>query len=158
VINSTSGKGSDFLVYLPLTLAIIDGLLIKTGNERYIVPTLSVRESLKPQKSMISTLHEKGEMINVRGHLIPILKLHELFDIKPKVENIEDSIAIIIDAGHAQRCLIVDDLIGKQEVVIKNMNELFKKNRTIAGAAILGDGQVGLILDANTLVNLDLNN
>lgn len=153
-IDSTPGKGAVFTIYLPLTLAIIDGLIVAVGEEHYILPTLSVKESFRPHADMISTVHERGEMVNVRGHLSPLLRLHELFGIKPKSDKPEDCIIIVIESGNQQRCLLVDDLVGKQEVVIKSLGDAFKRNRALSGASILGDGRVGLILDVSTLVSL----
>jgi two-component system chemotaxis sensor kinase CheA len=153
-IDSIEGKGSTFNIYLPLTLAIIDGLVISIGNERYILPTLSVRESFRPTADMLSTVHERGEMVNVRGRLYPLLRLYEAFNIEPQTKNPEESIVIVIEAGQDVRCLLVDQLLGKQEVVIKSLGETFKANPAIAGAAIMGDGRVGLILDVNTLVRV----
>ena len=153
-IDSVEGKGSTFNIYLPLTLAIIDGLVISIGNERYILPTLSVRESFRPTAQMLSTVHERGEMVNVRGRLYPLLRLYDAFHIEPQTKNPEESIVIVIEAGQDVRCLLVDQLLGKQEVVIKSLGETFKSNPAIAGAAIMGDGRVGLILDVNTLVRI----
>ncbi|HAM70736.1 MAG TPA: chemotaxis protein CheA [Verrucomicrobiales bacterium] len=153
-IESTVGQGSVFSIYLPLTLAIIDGLMISVGNERFILPTLSVRESFRPTREMISTVHERGEMVNVRGRLYPLLRLYEAFKIKPQTESPEEGIVIVVEAGQDVRCILVDQLLGKQEVVIKSLGETFKANPAVAGAAILGDGRVGLILDVNTLVRI----
>jgi two-component system, chemotaxis family, sensor kinase CheA len=153
-VDSTPGKGAVFTLYLPLTLAIIDGLIVNVGNDNYILPTLSVKESFRPRADMISTVHERGEMVNVRGHLCPLLRLHDLFGIKRKSDNPEDGIIIVIESGNQQRCLMVDDLVGKQEVVIKSLGEAFKRNRALSGASILGDGRVGLILDVSSLVSL----
>lgn len=153
-VDSTPGKGAVFTIYLPLTLAIIDGLIVAVGDEHYILPTLSVKESFRSKPDMISTVHERGEMVNVRGHLNPLLRLHELFNIKPKSTDINDGIIIVIESGNQQRCLLVDDLVGKQEVVIKSLGEAFKRNRALSGASILGDGRVGLILDVSSLVSL----
>lgn len=153
-IESIQGQGSVFNIYLPLTLAIIDGLIINVGSERFILPTLSVRESFRPTAQMISTVHERGEMVNVRGRLYPLLRLYEAFEIKPRSEKIEECIVIVIEAGQDVRCLLVDQLVGKQEVVIKSLGETFRANPAVAGAAIMGDGRVGLILDVNTLVRV----
>jgi two-component system chemotaxis sensor kinase CheA len=151
-IQSQLGQGSRIKIFLPLTLAIIDGLMVAVGEHRYILPTLLVRESFRPTKDMISTVHERGEMVNVRGRLLGMIRLHELFDVKPGSTDPTQGIIVVIGAGHENRCLFVDQLIGKQEVVIKNLGETFKKNRALAGAAILGDGRVGLILDVDYLV------
>jgi len=153
-VQSELGKGSTFFIYLPLTLAIIDGLIVSVGDRRYILPTLSVRESFKPTPEMFCTVQGKGEMIDVRGRLIPMLRLYEYFNHEPDTREATDGIVVVVESGHDARCVLVDRLLGKQEVVIKSLGEAFKSNRGLAGAAILGDGQVGLILDVNSLVRL----
>jgi two-component system chemotaxis sensor kinase CheA len=149
------GTGSMFTIALPLTLAIIDGLVLGVGEHRYILPALSVRESFRPTKEMISTVQGRGEVVNVRGQLIPLLRLYDYFAVRPDSTNPTESIGVVIESGAHFRCLLVDRLINKQEVVIKNLGDVFKQNRALAGAAILGDGRVGLILEANALVNLE---
>ncbi len=155
-ISSRPGQGTVFKITLPLTLAIIDGLIVKVGKERYILPTLSVRESFRPAADMISRVQGRAEVVNVRGRLIPLLRLHELFGVRPKSAEAAEGIIVVAQSGTSLRCLLVDGLLHKQEVVIKNLNDLMVyKNRALAGAAILGDGQVGLILDVNALVHLE---
>jgi len=155
-ISSNPGRGTLFRITLPLTLAIIDGLIVKVGAERYIVPTLSVRESFRPQPGMISRVQGRGEVVNVRGRLVPLLRLYEFFGIEPRSTDPLAGIIIVAQSGADVRCLLVDTLLHKQEVVIKNLNDMMvHKNRALAGAAILGDGRVGLILDVNALVHLE---
>ena len=155
-ISSQPGAGTLFKLSLPLTLAIIDGFIVRVGEERYIIPTLSVRESFRPQPGMISMIQNKAEVVNVRGRIIPLLRLSEAFGLRPVSRDVTDSIAVVVESGEGVRCLLVDALLHKQEVVIKNLNELMvHKNRLLAGAAILGDGRVGLILDVSALVNLN---
>ena len=154
-IQSTSGQGSTFTIYVPLTLAIIDGLLVGVGEHRYIVPTSSVCESFQPQAGMIRTVQGCGELINARGRLIPLLRLYTLFGIPPATTDPARSIVVVVEAGKDTRGLLVDQLLGKQEVVIKSLGETFRANRYLAGAAILGDGRVGLILDPPALVRLE---
>jgi two-component system chemotaxis sensor kinase CheA len=155
-IDSTPGEGTTFRIFLPLTLAIIDGLIARVGDQRYIFPTLSVCESFRPTAEMISTVYGKGEVVKVRGKLRPMLRLHEYFDIVPRTMDPTRALIIVVESANQQRCILVDELIGKQEVVIKSLDERFKQNKALAGAAILGDGKVGLILDPRTLVQVSI--
>ena len=130
---------------LPLTLAIIDGLIVKVGEERYIIPTLSVREWFRPRADMITRVHGNAEVVNVRGRLLPLLRLSDLFGIKPASTDATKSIVVVAQSGTNFRCLLVDGLLHKQEVVIKNLNEMMvHKNRALAGAAISG-GSAGRV-------------
>ena len=153
-IESSPGHGSSFKIYLPLTLAIIDGLMVGVGDQRYIIPTLSVRESFRPIPEMISTVHGRGEMVNVRGSLIPLLRLYQYFGLTPRDTDPCQSMVVVVESAHEARCILVDDLLGQQEVVIKSLGDSFKNNRMLSGAAILGDGRVGLILDPRALVQI----
>jgi two-component system chemotaxis sensor kinase CheA len=155
-ISSQPGQGSRFTLTLPLTLAIIDGLIVRVGGERYIIPTLSVRESFRLQPGMITRVQNRAELVNVRGQHLPLLRLHELFGVPQPVDARNEGIGVVVQSGTSSRCLFVDALLHKQEVVIKNLNDMMvHKNRSLAGAAILGDGRVGLILDVNALVHLE---
>ena len=155
-ISSKPGKGTKFRISLPLTLAIIDGFIVKVGEERYIIPTLSVRESFRPQPGMITEIQNRAEVVNVRGRVIPLLRLNETFGLTKTKSDATQGIVVVVEAGLDSRCLLVDGLLHKQEVVIKNLNDmLVYKNHLLAGAAILGDGRVGLILDVNALVHLE---
>jgi two-component system chemotaxis sensor kinase CheA len=156
-ISSTPGQRTKFKISLPLTLAIIDGFIVKVGDERYILPTLSVRESFHPQPGMVSRVQNRAEVVNVRGRLIPLLRLNNLFGTTSTSHEATDGIVVVVEAGTDLRCLLVDGLLHKQEVVIKNLNDMMMhKNKFLAGAAILGDGRVGLILDVNALVHLEV--
>lgn len=151
-IESAPSQGTTFRIFLPLTLAIIDGLIARVGDQRYIFPTLSVCESFRPTPDMISTIGGKGEVVKVREKLRPLLRLYDYFQIKPRSTDPTKSLLIVVESANQQRCVMVDELIGKQEVVIKSLDERFKGNKALAGAAILGDGKVGLILDPSALV------
>jgi two-component system chemotaxis sensor kinase CheA len=154
-IKSKPGAGSTFSIHVPLTLAIIDGLIFSVGRERFIVPTLCVRESFRPEPGMISTVQNRGEIVTVRGQFSPLVRLYKRFDIQPDTTEPTQGIIIVVETNH-QRCgLLVDRLLGKQEVVIKGLGDIFKQSRALAGAAILGDGHVGLILDVNGLLHPD---
>lgn len=154
-ISSVLGKGSSFTILLPLTLAIIDGLLVGVGNDRYIIPTISVRESFRPKPGMVTTIHERGAVVSVRGKQTPVLRLGQYLGTSGvKAKTDDEGIIIVVESGDAMRGILVDELIGKQEVVIKSLGETFKDQNLLAGAAVLGDGAVGLILDVDTLVKL----
>jgi len=157
-IESLPGAGTTFTILLPLTLAIIDGLLVGIGDDRYIIPTLSVCESFRPRAAMISTVHERGEMVSVRGRQMPLLRLGNHLGVKSRSATIEEGIIVVVESGGASRALLVDQLIGKQEVVIKSLGRAFENQNLVAGGAVLGDGWVGLILDVDTLVKLPLDN
>jgi two-component system chemotaxis sensor kinase CheA len=153
-IQSAMGQGSTFTIYLPLTLAIIDGLIVGVGDQRYIVPTLGVRESFRPERRMLSTVQERGEVINVRGRLSPLLRLYDHFGVTPRTTDPTESVVVVVGSDRENRCLMVDQLLGKQEVVIRGLGDTFQGTRCLAGAAILGDGSVGLILDVDAFVRL----
>jgi two-component system chemotaxis sensor kinase CheA len=150
-IRSTPGKGATFLVKLPLTLAIIDGLVVGVGEERYIVPLFAVRELFRPAEDVVWSVQQKAEMALVRGTLLPILRLHRAFHLTPRSERPQDGVLIVAEVEGDRFCLLVDQLIGKQEVVIKALGETFRHVSGVAGGAILGDGRVGLILDVEAL-------
>ena len=155
-IQSVAGAGTTFTLFVPLTLAIIEGLLVGVGDQRYIIPTLSVRESFRPLPGMVTTVHGRGEMVHVRGRLTPMLRLGDHLHTPVNAVDPTQGIVVVVEAGQDSRCLLVDELIGKQEVVIKSLGEMFHNQTAFAGAAILGDGRVGLILDIHALVKLKL--
>ncbi|HEY2018391.1 MAG TPA: chemotaxis protein CheW, partial [Bryobacteraceae bacterium] len=150
-IRSTAGQGSAFFLKLPLTLAIIDGLVVGVGQERYIVPLFTVREMFRPDRETIWTVQQKCEMALVRGGLLPVLRLYRRFRVEPQSEDPLKSVLVVVEVEGQRFCLLVDELIGKQEVVIKTLGELFRNVPGVAGGAILGDGRVGLILDLDRL-------
>ena len=153
-IDTVLGQGTTFTIYLPLTLAIIDGMIVSVGGERYIIPTLSVRESFRPKPEMLTSVNGCGEMVNVRGRLCPLLRLYAYFGQPPKITNPAEGIVIVVESGARTRCLLVDELIGKQEVVIKSLGSSLQQNAALAGGAVLGDGRVALILNVDALVKL----
>jgi two-component system chemotaxis sensor kinase CheA len=155
-IDSVEGRGTTFTIGLPLTLAIIEGLLVQVADQRFVVPTLSVRESFRPLPSMLSVVQGRGEMVTVRGTLTPLLRLANHLHIPSAVADPTQGIVMVLEAGQDCRCVLVDALVGKQEVVIKSLGETFQNQQEFAGAAILGDGRVGLILDTTALVRLKL--
>jgi two-component system chemotaxis sensor kinase CheA len=150
-IRSTPGAGAAFLVKLPLTLAIIDGLVVGVGRERYIVPLFAVREMFRPGEDSVWTVQQRSEMALVRGSLLPVLRLHRRFGLTPRSEDPRQGVLVVAEVEGQRFCLLVDELIGKQEVVIKSLGEVFSNVAGVAGGAIMGDGRVGLILDLEKL-------
>jgi len=151
-IQSRAGQGATFTLKVPLTLAIIDGLVVGVGAERYIVPLFAVREMFRPAADIIFTVQNRAEMVMVRGNLLPVLRLYRKFGVKPRSEDPCQGLLIVAEGEGQCFCLTVDELIGKQEAVIKSLGETFKNIAGIAGGAILGDGRVALILDLAGLI------
>jgi two-component system chemotaxis sensor kinase CheA len=151
-IRTELGRGSTFLIRLPLLLAIIDGLIIAVGAERYVLPIFAVREMFRPARENIFSVQGQGEMALVRGRLLPLVRLHRRFCVTPRSEDPCAALLIVCQCGEKLVCLMVDDLLGKQEVVIKSLGENLKEISGISGGAILCDGRVGLILDVNELM------
>ncbi len=150
-VVSEVGKGSIFTIRLPLTLAIIDGIIVRVGAERYVIPTISIRESFKPRMEDYKTVKGRGEALLVRNNLVPIARLYKLFNVEAATTDICEAIVVVVESEGRQRAIMVDELLGKQEVVIKNLGGLTDIGG-VAGGTILGDGRVGLILDLAGLV------
>ncbi|PXX47345.1 chemotaxis protein CheA [Undibacterium pigrum] len=146
-IRSAMGYGTTITISLPLTLAILDGMSIKFGNEIYILPLGFVMESLQPAKADIKEISGKGRVVKVRDEYLPLVPLYEYFDIEPKYTDPSDGIVVIVEVDGKKAALFVDDLVGQQQVVVKNIESNYKKVPGISGATILGDGGVALILD-----------
>jgi two-component system chemotaxis sensor kinase CheA len=153
-IDSEFGKGTVFTIRLPLTLAIIDGLVVKVGISTFIVPTVSVVESVRPDEKRINSVKNQGLVINLRGNLLPLYKVGDIFGIPGTKEDITESLAIIIATAEKRAAFIVDELIGQQQVVIKNLGESLGNLDGISGGAILGDGHVRLILDPSGIIKV----
>ncbi len=153
-ISSQPGKGSTFSIKLPLTLAIIDGMIIRIGNERYILPTLSIVRSLKPSDEDLTRVLSQGEMLTNQGHLIPVFRLNHLFDLNFGEEDPTKGIVIIIENDGKQTGIVVDEILNQQQIVIKSLGANFRNIKGISGGTIMADGTVGLILDVGGIVNL----
>lgn len=153
-ISSEKGKGSLFTIRLPLTLAITDGMLVRVGSERYIIPTVHIHLSFRPSANSISTIVGKGEMVHLRGELLPIVRLHNLFEVPGAVENLTEGSLVIVADGRRRCAILVDELLGQQQAVAKTLGRGVGKIQGVSGGAILGDGRVGLILETAELVAL----
>jgi two-component system chemotaxis sensor kinase CheA len=154
-ISSVEGKGTRFVMRVPLTLAIMDGIIIQVGKERYILPTVFVKETLRPRPEDISTVQKKGDLVTVRNTLLPLVRLYELFGVPPRKKEPWEALVVVVENDGRQKGLMVDDLVGKQEVVIKKLGEILKETEGVAGSTIMGDGRVGLILDVHGIFQID---
>ena len=153
-VDSEAGQSTTFTLTLPLTLAIIDGLIVRTGSQRYIVPITSVLESVQPLPGHLSTVQNRGEVINIRGAFLPLIRLSEFAGVDPEHHNPADAIVMIVEFNSERYGLVVDELLGQQQVVIRNLGECLNGIRGIASGAILGDGRVGLILDVGQVLQV----
>ncbi|MCS6245174.1 MAG: chemotaxis protein CheA [Opitutus sp.] len=150
-IETVEGQGTTFRIRLPLTTAIIDGLLVRVGEDRFILPTITVQVALKPTKEMLTTIQGRGEVIDHRGKILPLHRLHRRFEIEGAEEDPTKGIVVMIEVGSKVYALLVDELLNKQEVVIKNLGAFLQDRPGVAGGAILGDGTIALILDPASL-------
>ncbi len=156
-IASTPGKGSTFTMRLPLTLAIIDGMVVRSGEERFVIPTLSIVESFRAQAGMLHRVLDEGELIEVRGRLIPVHSLAAAFGRSGSESNKRgQGVLIVLESGGDQLCVAVDAILGQQQVVIKNLGASLPAVSGVAGGAILGDGRVAVIVDVERLIHSQL--
>lgn len=157
-IESMAGVGTTMLIRLPLTLAILDGMSIAVGNSTYIIPLTFIVESLQPKTEEVKTMANRGRVLSIRGEYLPLIALHEVLNEPPHVERVEDGLVIVLEADSGRIALFVDDLLGQHQVVIKNLENNYRRVPMISGATIMGDGRVALILDVSALVRAHRNN
>ena len=153
-IASEAGKGSTITIRLPLTLAIMDGMSIGVGEHVYIVPITAIAESLRPSIRDIKTIAGKGRVVNVRGDYLPLVAVHEIFNVSPRSSGFEDGILMIVETALGRVALVVDELLGQHQVVIKNLETNYRKVPGVSAATIMGDGSVAMILDVSEIAQL----
>jgi len=152
-IRSKLNKGTSTKLKLPLTLAIIEGMMIDVGHQVFTIPLLSVNESLRPVPKQIKKIKDKGELVEIRGEYIPMLRLHERLNIKPRFKEPTEGLVVVVQHANRKQCVFVDEIVDQGPVVIKSMEDNFIQVPGISGATILGDGRVSFILDVASLVN-----
>jgi len=153
-IDSVLGKGSTFIIKLPLTMAIINGMIVRVGKEKYIIPIVAIRQLLRPLRESYNKIAGRGETINVMGTPIPLVRLYDLLSIEHEHEHPWEAVTVVIEGENGAKCILVDEIIGEEEVVIKSLGEGLQSVRGVSGGAIMGDGSVGLILDPEGLFEL----
>lgn len=153
-VESRPGVGTTFRIKLPLTLAIIDGMTVSVGAEIITMPLLSIVESLRPKPAEVQTVEGRGELISVRGEYLPLVRLYEVFDLPTQRTDPTQALVVIIESVGRRFGVLVDDILGEQQAVIKSLEQNYQKVEGVAGATILGDGRVSLILDIHGLEKL----
>ncbi|MCC6213444.1 MAG: chemotaxis protein CheA [Polyangiaceae bacterium] len=153
-IASVRGRGTTFTVRIPLTLAITDGMLVRVGGQRYIVPSASIRITLRPEPTALRSVAGRGELVMLRGEAVPLFRLSRIFGLDGAIEDPTQGLVVVLEEGDGCSAFLVDDLLGKQQVVTKSLGEYVGKVPGVSGGAILGDGRVGLILDPPGLTAL----
>ena len=150
-VISEIGKGTMFRIKLPLTLAIIDGMNVKVGDEAFIIPLMAIVESIRPNREAVKAVEGTGEVIDARGEYLPLVRLHNVFDIETDKTNPSEALVVIVESSQRRFGILVDDVIGQQQAVIKSLEKNFRQVEGTAGATILGDGSVSLIIDIHGL-------
>jgi two-component system, chemotaxis family, sensor kinase CheA len=152
-IESRLGEGTTFRMRLPLTLAIIDGMVVRVGRERYVVPTLSIEQSFRPEEADMHHLIDRGECVRVRGTVLPVYRLKQIFGQVSGFDDMTEGILIVVEVDGERSCLFVDEILGQQQVVIKSLGMQGDRVCGVSGGAIMSDGRIALILDVGSLVN-----
>ncbi|MCC6708472.1 MAG: chemotaxis protein CheA [Gammaproteobacteria bacterium] len=153
-LESTVGVGTTIRIRLPLTLAILDGQLVRVGNQTYIVPLVSIIESLQATSDRVKSVAASAELYRLRGEYIPIIRLYELFGVEAQSTVLEQGLLVVVEGEGRRACIFVDELLGQQQVVIKSLETNYRKVDGISGATILGDGTVAMIIDAGGVIGL----
>ncbi|MBP5733403.1 MAG: chemotaxis protein CheW, partial [Lachnospiraceae bacterium] len=150
-VHSTLGEGSTWTIRLPMTLAIIKALMVRVGNEKYAIPLASILSIESIYRGDIKTIQNK-EVINLRGDVIPLVRLFDVLEVVGDKVPAEEMTAVVVKKGDRSAALVIDELLGQLEIVIKPLGKYIKQCKYVSGATILGDGEVALILDANACV------
>jgi two-component system chemotaxis sensor kinase CheA len=146
-VRSRPGGGTMFIIRIPLTLAIIEGMVVQVGSNRYTIPIGSIKESFQPRMDQITRTPDNLEVVRIRGELLPVIRLHELYRVRPNYEQLTEGILIVVENSEQKYCLFVDELVGQQQIVIKGLSSYLGHVRGVSGCAILGDGDISMILD-----------
>jgi two-component system chemotaxis sensor kinase CheA len=153
-INSVRGQGTTVTLRIPLTLAIIEGMLVRVGSSFYTIPLGSIRESIVPRSKEITRTSDSTEIVRVRDSLIPVLRLHKLHNLKPERESLDQGVLTIVEEGGERIALFIDELVGQRQTVIKSLPNFLGSIRGVSGCSLLGSGEISLILDVSEIVKL----
>jgi len=157
-VSSNLGTGSSLRLRLPLTLAIIDGMVVRVADRRYVVPTLAIEENFRMDNETLHTMLGKGRMVDVRGSLVRVQTLRTLFGLHQDEAESERGIMILLEAHGSRACVVVDEILGQQQIVIKSLGRGLPEMPGVSGGAILGDGQVAPIIDVEGVLAMTAGN
>jgi len=152
-VSSVPEQGTTITLRIPLTMAIIEGMLVRVGDTSFTIPLLCIRESMVPRAQDVTHLADGEEIVRIRGQLLPVLRMHRFYGIEPRHERLEDGILVVVEDGGQAVCLFVDELIGQRQTVIKGLSGFLGDPRALSGCTVLGDGRISLILDVAGLIN-----
>jgi two-component system chemotaxis sensor kinase CheA len=153
-VDSKEGKGTRFTLRIPLTLAIMEGMLIRVGSAVYALPILAIRESFRPRTESITITMDGQEVVRVRDELFSVIRLHELYNIVPQTTTLEEGILVIVESRERKACLFVDEIIGQQQIVVKGLSEYVGNVQGVMGCMILSNGEIGLITDVDAVLSV----
>lgn len=152
-VKSDKGRGTSVILRIPLTLAIIDGMVVRIGETLLTVPIISIKESFQPTGDIINILMDGQEIVNIRDHLFPVVRLYEIFQLEPDSRELCDGILVMVENEGKAVCLFVDEVVGQQQVVIKGLSDYVGDLHTVSGCTIMGDGTISLILDIKGIID-----
>ena len=153
-VKSKTGQGTTVILRIPLTLAIIDGMVVRVGNTLYVIPIVAIKESFKIETRQLTKTMDGQEIVNVRGKLIPVVRVHELLAIKAGTSELREGIIVIVENEGDSICLFVDEVVGQQQVVIKGLPQYIGDLACVSGCTILGDGTISLIIDVKGIISV----
>lgn len=156
IVDSIPNEGTTTTLKIPMTLASIDGMNVRVGKSQYIIPTTIIKQFFRVVEKDIITDPNGNEMIMIRGECYPVLRLYELYNVQTDITNISDGIVMIVETKNRNICILVDELIGERQVVVKTLPSYirkFKHTKGITGCTLLGDGSISLILDVEQIVD-----
>lgn len=153
-VFSQPQQGTTFVLRIPLTLAIIEGMLVRVGEASYTIPLLTIRETVQVSEDQITLTMDGQEMVNLRGNLIPVIRIHDIYNLEPKTRDLSKGLIVVVEHHYDMAGLFIDSIVGEQQTVIKGLSGYMKEIHGISGCTILGDGEVSLILDVAGLIHI----
>lgn len=155
-VDSKKGEGTNFIIKIPLSLAIVDGIEVSVGESIFTIPISSIKEFIKIKDNQLLYDTSKREMLKIRNKCYPLIRLHEFYGLEPKYQDLREGVVVLVESEGKSACILVDELIGEQQVVVKPFSPMFNryniKQRGMSGCTILGDGSITIILDINNII------